>query len=97
MKPEWTPKTQLSVADAGVAVNVELGGVRREDIELTVEANQLRVSGRSEDLGSFESWIDVPSGHDLANAKASYHEGILRIDVPRQKDPPRSKQSLGTS
>ena len=59
MKPDWTPKTQLSVADTGVAVNVELGGVRRKDIELTVEANQLRVSGRSEDLGSFESWIDV--------------------------------------
>ena len=83
--------------DAGVVIKVELAGMRREDLELTIEGNRLRISGQRPDgcrapkckflvmeinYGSFESIIELPAGYDLSEAKAAYQNGFLRIDVP---------------
>lgn len=93
----WVPNTDVFVADNGLVVTVELAGMRREDLELTVEGNQLRVSGQRPDgcrtghckflvmeidYGTFESVIELPAGYDLTRARASYQNGFLRIDVP---------------
>jgi HSP20 family molecular chaperone IbpA len=32
--------------------------------------------------GSFECVIEIPPGYDLAQAKAAYQNGFLRVDVP---------------
>jgi len=32
--------------------------------------------------GFFESVIELPPGYDLAQAKATYLNGFLRVDVP---------------
>jgi len=94
----WTPNTDVYVADTGLVVKVELAGMRKEDLELTVESNQLRVAGTRQDgcraaqcrfvvmeinYGPFETVVEVPAGYDLASAKAAYQNGFLRIDVPR--------------
>lgn len=96
-EPHWVPKTDVFVSDNHLVVMVELAGMRREDLELTVEGNQLRVSGQRPDgcrtghckflvmeidYGTFESVIELPAGYDLTRAKASYQNGFLRIDVP---------------
>lgn len=93
----WVPNTDVYVADIGLVVTVELAGMRREDLELTVEGSQLRVSGQRPDgcrtgrckflvmeidYGTFESVIELPAGYDLTRARASYQNGFLRIDVP---------------
>lgn len=94
----WTPNTDVYLTDTGLVVKVELAGMRKEDLELTVEANQLRVAGVRRDgcrsphcrfvvmeinYGPFETLVEVPPGYDLGNAKAAYLNGFLRIDVPR--------------
>jgi HSP20 family protein len=71
----------------------------REDLELTIEGNRLRINGQRPDggrppnckflvmeihYGSFESIIELPPGYDLSKAKAAYQNGFLRIDVPVQ-------------
>ena len=71
--------------------------MRREDLELTIEGNRLRISGHRPDgcrtekckflvmeinYGFFESVIELPDGYDLSQAKAAYQNGFLRIDVP---------------
>jgi HSP20 family protein len=93
----WTPNTDVYLADTGLVVTVELAGLRREDLELTVEGNQLRVSGVRRDgcrsgrcrfiameinYGAFETRVEIPPGFDLARAKAAYQNGFLRIEVP---------------
>lgn len=93
----WTPNTDVYSTDAGLVIKVELAGMRKEDLELTVEARQLRISGVRRDscragrcrfvvmeinYGPFESVIQVPPGYDLGQAKAAYLNGFLRIDVP---------------
>jgi HSP20 family molecular chaperone IbpA len=32
--------------------------------------------------GSFECVIEIPTGYELSQAKATYQNGFLRVDVP---------------
>src|ERR1700694_1580209 len=96
-RPHWVPNTDVYTTDNGLVVKVELAGMRSEHLEITVEGNRLRISGHRPDgcraakcnflimaidYGPFESVLEVPPGYDLSQAKASYLNGFLRIDVP---------------
>ncbi len=106
----WAPNTDVYVTDDGLVIKVELAGMRREDLELTIEGNRLRISGQRPDgsrgpkckflvmeihYGSFESVIDVPEGYDPGQARASYQNGFLRIDVPAVAHAVQKKLSTG--
>ena len=39
---------------------------------------------REIEFGMFETVIEVPQGYDLTRAKASYADGLFRIEVPKQ-------------
>src|SRR5712671_6934759 len=98
----WIPNTDVYVSEGHLVIKVELAGMRREDLELTVEGNRLKISGQRPDgcrpskcsflvmeinYGAFESVIELQEGYDLSQAKAAYQNGFLRIDVPQQKRP----------
>ena len=85
-----------------LVINVELAGMRREDLELTVDGTRLMISGHRPDggrgskcsflvmeinYGPFECVMEIPPGYDLSNAKASYLNGFLRIEVPQVQRP----------
>ncbi len=106
---QWVPNTDVYVIDDGLVIKVELAGMRREDLELTIEGNRLRISGQRPDgcrapkckflvmeinYGAFESVIELPAGYDLAQAKAAYQNGFLRIDVPAAVDSPPKRLSV---
>ena len=93
----WVPNTDVYMTEGGLVIKVELAGMRKEDLELTVEGNRLKISGHRPDgcrapkctflvmeinYGFFESVIELPPGYDLAQAKATYLNGFLRVDVP---------------
>jgi HSP20 family protein len=101
----WAPNTDVYVADSGLVIKVELAGMQRENLELTVEGNRLRISGQRPDgcrpprckflvmeidYGAFESIIEVPAGCDLSQGKAIYQNGFLRVDVPFTSATPHS-------
>jgi HSP20 family protein len=93
----WIPNTDVYATEDGLVVKVELAGMRREDLELAVEGNRLMITGQRPDgcrspgskflvmeinYGSFECVIEIPATYDLAQAKAAYQNGFLRVDVP---------------
>jgi HSP20 family protein len=102
----WAPNTDVYVCETGVVVKVELAGMQRENLELTVEGNNLRVSGQRPDgcrsghckfrvmeidYGAFETVIEVPEGCDVSRGKAVYQNGFLRVDIPfATANPPAS-------
>ncbi len=45
----WAPNTDVFLTEEGMVVKVELSGMRREDLELTVEEHRLRISGHRSD------------------------------------------------
>jgi HSP20 family protein len=94
----WVPNTDVYVTDSGVVIKVELAGMQRENLELVIEGDRIKISGQRGDgcrspgqckflvmeinYGAFESLIELPPGYDLNQAKAAYQNGFLRIDVP---------------
>ena len=94
----WVPNTDAYVTEDGLVIKVELAGVLREDLDLVVEGNRLKISGQRPDgcraskckflimeinYGPFACVIEVPSGYDLSEAVAAYQNGFLRIDIPK--------------
>jgi HSP20 family protein len=95
----WIPNTDVYATDTGLVIKVELAGLRREDLELTVDGQRLVISGQRHDgsrgarckfmvmeinYGPFECVIEVPAAYDLSQAKAAYQNGFLRVDVPQR-------------
>jgi HSP20 family protein len=93
----WVPNTDVYVTDGAIIIKVELAGMQRENLELTIDGNKLRIRGSRPDgcrppqckflvmeinYGEFESVIELPDGYDLTKAKAAYQNGFLRVDVP---------------
>jgi HSP20 family protein len=100
---QWVPNTDVYEADGGLVIKVELAGMRKEDLQLVIEGNKVKINGNRPDgcrapkckflvmeinYGAFESVIEFGDGYDLSRAKASYQNGFLRIDVPLSKDRP---------
>lgn len=95
----WSPNTDLYLSGDEAVITMELAGIHREDLELSAEGQKLRVRGVRGDefrpgtcsflameihYGSFEKSLELPAGYDLTLAKAVYHNGILRIEVPKR-------------
>jgi len=104
----WVPNTDVYASDAGLVIKVELAGMRSENLEITVEGNRLRICGDRPDscrahkasflvmeinYGPFESVLELPNGYDLSQARATYVNGFLRIDVPPTAPPPHPKST----
>lgn len=95
----WVPNTDVFSTEECVVIKVEIAGISKEDLDLTVEGNRMTVSGMRKDehrstdckfqvmeidYGEFSTSIDVPDGYDIPRAKAAYHNGFLRIEVPKE-------------
>lgn len=96
-RAHWVPNIDVYTTDSGLVVKVELAGMRSEHLEIIVEGNRLRITGNRPDgcraakcnflvmeinYGPFERVLELPAAYDLTQAKASYLNGFLRIDVP---------------
>ena len=94
----WVPNTDVYFSENHLVIKVELAGMRREDLELTIDGNRLMISGQRADggrepkckflvmeinYGPFECVLEVPTGFNLSQAKAAYQNGFLRVEVPK--------------
>lgn len=81
-----------------IVIEVELAGVKREDIDLAIHHNTLAIRGLKEDsfdeerinfvcmernLGRFFRTIELPHPVDTTGIKATYRNGLLTIILPR--------------
>ena len=105
----WVPNTDVYVTEESLVIKVEIAGMRKEDLELTVEGSRLTITGHRPDgcrapkckflvmeinYGSFQSVIELPPGYDLGKAKATYQNGFLRIDVPQKQGANKKRLNL---
>ena len=94
----WTPSADVHEEAGRLVVRVELPGMRREEVDVTVEDGKLVLRGerrmepghRPEDYhriersyGPFLRSFRLPPGIDPAAVKAEMHEGILIVTVPK--------------
>jgi len=96
----WTPALDLYQNNDNVIAVVELPGMRKEDIEISLHDGTLTISGerkmetqegdkaeRSERyVGKFRRSITLPTRVDANNVSATYKDGILTVALPKAEE-----------
>lgn len=85
--------------DDSTVAEMNIPGIDPENISVSVDRNQLTVSGSYEDtaenkdrnytyrerrFGKFSRSVRLPQEVDADSTEASYHEGVLKITMPNQ-------------
>lgn len=94
----WAPTTDVHETDDAVIVTVEVPGLDRGEIEITVTPGGLAISGEKREqreeqrrdyhisevqYGSFYRLVPLPPGLDLDRAEARVNNGVLNIRIPK--------------
>lgn len=97
----WFPLTDVSETPEHLTLRLEVPGLSREDVKISVENNTLTVRGEkkqetsSEDenffraertYGAFERSFSLPTHVNSDDVKASLQDGILTIRFPRREE-----------
>ena len=96
----WSPALDLYESGDHLVAVVELPGMRKEDIEISLHDGALTISGerkhesnngettqRSERyVGTFRRSIALPTRVDANKVSATYHDGILKVTLPKAEE-----------
>jgi HSP20 family protein len=97
----WSPLVDVHETKEGYQLQVELPGVKQEDIQVSIEGETLTLKGErkheaevKEDeyhrversYGRFERSIVLPSVVDPGQVKATYRDGVLEILLPKKEE-----------
>ena len=95
----WNPQLDVTEEDDRFILEVDLPGVRREDVDLRVEGRTLVITGTRKIVrrtvgaryshcervsGSFRRTIPLPREIDEERIAAALEEGILRVELPKK-------------
>ena len=94
--PAWVPAADLSETEDAYVVEVELPGVKPDDVNVEVSGGELAITGevkererkgllrhRTRRVGEFEYRVSLPNDIDADNIEASLSEGVLSVRVPK--------------
>ncbi|MES2759258.1 MAG: Hsp20/alpha crystallin family protein [Pseudomonadota bacterium] len=94
-----TPRMDVSETDQSYLVKAEIPGVKKEDIKVNVDGNQISISAQSvqqteqkqenmlvteRSMGQYYRSFTLPVAVDDTQAKAEYHDGILELTLPKK-------------
>jgi HSP20 family protein len=97
----WTPAVDIAEDENGYIVKVELPGVAREQVKITMQDNVLSIKGekvqenesrtssfhRTErSYGSFERRFSLPSNVRQDSIDATFKDGILTVALPKAEE-----------
>lgn len=94
----WHPPTDIYETEDEFIVICELAGVKKDNIQVLLEGNVLRIKGRRDDnvppgsvifhdieilYGQFEREVILPKDIVITETKAIYKDGLLRIHLKK--------------
>ena len=96
----WTPALDLYQTNDDVVAVVELPGMRKEDIDISLHDGMLTISGERKDetpegeenarserfVGKFRRSISLPTRVDVNKVNATYKDGILTVTLPKAEE-----------
>jgi HSP20 family protein len=98
----FTPPVDIEETDDAYVIEADLPGVKREDMDIELEGNELLVSGevkqregrfrrRTRRVGRFELRVMLPDGVDGGGVDAMLDRGVLTVRVPKAEKAQRRK------
>ena len=96
----WTPALDLYQTVDNVVAVVELPGMRKEDINISLHDGMLTIAGERQSSsgdgenaerterfsGKFRRSISLPTRVDASKVSATYKEGILTVTLPKAEE-----------
>jgi len=96
----WSPALDLYQNNDNFVAVVELPGMRKEDIEISLHDGSLIIAGERKSsssngekaerteryVGSFRRSISLPAPVDAEKVNATYRDGILTITMPKAEE-----------
>jgi HSP20 family protein len=94
----FTPRVDVVEHDQEIEVSVELPGMDKDDIDVTLSKDTLTISGEKQDkkedhgrnyyhversYGSFHRSIPLPARVNERGAEAAFKKGVLTISLPK--------------
>ena len=99
----WKPPVDIYETAEEIVVLVEIAGMKRKDIKVTIEDDLLKISGLRPDFspsakmklhqmeidyGKFQRIVKIALPIDTDKISAKYKEGFLQITLPKKKRKP---------
>ena len=95
----WNPPVNVYQDKYRFTVVVELPGLKKEEIEISLHDDTLTIAGerkREESseqeflterlYGKFQRSLTLPTAVDAEKVKASYKDGLLQVDLPKAEE-----------
>ena len=97
----WSPALDVYDDKDNLVVTLEVPGMKKEDIEISLRDGMLTVSGERKDereqtegqafrseryFGKFQRSLSLPTAVDANKIKANYKDGILTINLPKAEE-----------
>lgn len=94
----WTPPVDIQETEEGYKLQAELPGLTKEDIQITLENNVLRLSGErtfekdvkkesyhriERTYGNFTRSFALPHQVNAEGVQAAFENGVLTVTVPK--------------
>ena len=95
----WVPNTDIYETEHELIIKMEIPGITKDDIEISLEDRTIRIIGERRDscrgekccyrqleieYGQFERQILLPRTVDTNGIKANYHNGFLHVALPKR-------------
>lgn len=107
----FTPAVDVYADASAFTIEVELPGVRKEDVSVTVEDDRLTISGerkvepagarqqyrRERPYGRFERTFQLPKDAQPEAISASHADGVLTITVPKRPEAERAPRKIAVA
>ena len=106
----WLPAADVSETDASYVVEIELPGVRRKDVDVELDGNELVVTGevketkreglrrrRTRRVGDFEYRVTLPGDLKADDVEATLEHGVLTVQIPKAQTTKHSKIEVSES
>lgn len=97
----WIPAVDVLESEETLTVTAELPGMRKEDVDITLEDGVLKISGErrfekddkrenyrriERAYGRFSRAFTLPRNVDRSRVEAQFDNGLLRIVLPKSED-----------
>jgi HSP20 family protein len=95
----WFPPVDVYEDKDNLLVKAELPGLKKEDIQISLDNGNLTLSGEQEEkhqdagvyrserwVGRFHRTVSLPCRVDVEKIDASYSEGVLTVTLPKAED-----------
>lgn len=100
LRQTWVPAVNIEETEEGYEVTAELPGLKKEDVNITVEQNLLTISGERKwneeqenrnfhrverGYGRFLRTFALPQQVAADQVRATFEDGVLHISIPKSE------------